>query len=166
MIFDDFPLRASWGYDKKDRHWSVDVTVENVGTCKATLLHDKSPRTIMPVVFEVEERSRGRGVGTRLARATLALAKVYGVECFEAYIDAPDSMHIWDKLIRNQFLFSRADTLDVSRVPKTASEAIDFMEHDAPYADERDIGFVVVASLLEVDTTGWELPVEINKPEL
>jgi hypothetical protein len=166
MIFDNNPLNASWQYDKTDGHWVVDVTAEKVGICKATLLHDKSPRTIVPIVFEVEEGSRGRGVGTRLARATLALAKVYGAKRFEAYIDAPDSMHIWDKLLHGPLSFSRADSFDTSRVPNTASEAIDSIERDLPYADERDIGFVVIASLLELDTKGWELPVETSKPEL
>lgn len=163
-------LTAEWPYDDLPETF-LRVRLAKIGVFEAYVAPDHDGElTLSTAGFKVNKNVRGHGIGTRLMCGAFALAKSYGVTNTSASIVSPAALRIRQKIFGEQIKIS--DLYAGSPLlPMSVSQAIQSLElsqefeRQHPYHD-KELGFIVRSSLAQLNTNGWEIPVELNKPHV
>ncbi len=105
----------------------------------------------------VPEHFQHNGIATRLLKAGLSFAKANEVNISMTYVSSPYALMARRSIFGVENITVCNDDTDATPSDLNVDDAIEILERSG-----RDYGFVVVSSLIDLDTTGWE-PVLVNK---
>lgn len=164
------PILARWlAYD--DEYCEHDITLETAGGRHGIGIWKEEGEIVVATGnLWVDEKMRQTGVGTRLLKAGLVLAKNHGATISSSDVYSPHALKIRQNIFgENNLRFWDASNFNIGELPISVSQAIMSLERAAQSAEEyrtSEEGFIVRSVLADVDMCDWEQPIEVNAPDL
>jgi hypothetical protein len=167
-------ITAEWSQDESE--WVVTSSLPYGCRIMATVVDDIEEgvmvnRYLVVGVLEVNQNIQNAGVGGRLMRSVLALAKEqYGAAIAMTYATSPYVLRIMHRLFGSALIIrDEAITQTTDPLPITLTQAMqtyELLESIESNPAERVHGFTAEANLQATDMTTWERPQELNIPDL
>lgn len=101
--------------------------------------------------LEVPEEFQKNGIATRLLKTGFSFAKSNGIETSRSHVSSPYALMARLSIFGDENITICDDDANGTPLGISVDEAIDALERG-----EREYGFVVVSSLVELNTIGWE----------
>lgn len=162
-------LTAEWWNDEAPREIELRVSAADDGYFEGYLNFDSQGQLRLTTGgFEVAEKLRGKGLGTRIMMGTLALAKSHGATYTSAHITSPAALRIRQKIFGEEIEITDI-FLGSPVLPITTEQAIQSLQIGEEFErrnpdHDKELGLTVGSSLVNLNTEGWELPIEKNSP--
>ncbi len=171
-IINQAPIEAEWDYNKMDQFHILRLTLPYECAYRLDISHREDGKLCATTAaFDVDKELRQNHIGTRLIRAGVAIVKLYRITSLRSHVESPYALKIAQNIFGEQGLTLFHDGHDRNdpdrELPITIDQAIASLERAGEFEeflDNREFGFDIQANITDLDTTGWELAVEVNVP--